>query len=67
MQTHHQKSYCRIFIFLLLSLISFVTTTFAQSKDVKKILAVLRLEEEYWSKGDIEGYVSLYAPLIQPV
>jgi hypothetical protein len=26
-------------------------------------LAVLRLEEEYWSKGDIEGYVSLYAPL----
>ena len=63
MQTHHQKSYCRIFIFLLLSLISFVTTTLAQSKDVKKILAVLRLEEEYWSKGDIEGYVSLYAPL----
>lgn len=22
----------------------------------------MRLEEEYWSKGDIEGYVSLYAP-----
>lgn len=63
MQTVHQKSYCRISFFLLLSFISFTTTTFAQSKDVKKILAVLRLEEEYWSKGDIEGYVSLYAPL----
>lgn len=34
----------------------------AQSKDVKKILATLRLEEKYWSAGDIEGYVSLYAP-----
>ncbi|HQX74167.1 MAG: nuclear transport factor 2 family protein [Chitinophagaceae bacterium] len=63
MQTIHQKSYCRISFFLLLSFISFATTTLAQSKDVKKILAVLRLEEEYWSKGDIEGYVSLYAPL----
>jgi hypothetical protein len=36
--------------------------SFPQSKNEKKILAVLRLEEEYWSKGDIEGYVSLYAP-----
>jgi ketosteroid isomerase-like protein len=36
--------------------------TFAQSKDVKKILATLRLEEKYWSSGDIEAYVSLYAP-----
>jgi len=62
MQTNH-RSYYRIFFILLLSFISFATTTFAQSKDVKKILAVLRLEEEYWSKGDIEGYVSLYAPL----
>lgn len=34
----------------------------SQSKDVKKILAVLRLEEEYWNRGDIEAYVSLYAP-----
>ena len=36
--------------------------SFSQSKDVKKILAVMRMEEEYWSKGDIDGYVSLYAP-----
>ena len=36
--------------------------SFSQSKDEKKILAVIKLEEEYWSKGDIDGYVSLYAP-----
>ena len=35
----------------------------SQSKDEQKILAVMRLEEEYWSKGDIDAYVSLYAPL----
>jgi len=35
---------------------------FSQSKDEKKILDVMRLEEKYWSRGDIEGYVSLYAP-----
>jgi len=33
-----------------------------QSKDEKKILESLRLEEKYWSSGDIEAYVSLYAP-----
>ena len=35
----------------------------SQSKDEQKILAVMRLEEEYWSRGDIDAYVSLYAPL----
>ena len=35
---------------------------FAQSKDEKKILEVMRLEEKYWNAGDIDGYVSLYAP-----
>ncbi len=35
---------------------------YSQSKDEKKILATLRLEEKYWSSGDIDGYVSLYAP-----
>ncbi len=47
----------------LLSFFIISVTGIAQSKDEKKILAVLRLEEEYWSKGDIDGYVSLYAPL----
>ena len=35
---------------------------FTQSKDEKKILAVIKMEEEYWSNGDIDAYVSLYAP-----
>jgi len=51
-------------LFLSLLILFFSASAgFSQSKDVKKILAVLRLEEEYWSKGDIEAYVSLYAPL----
>lgn len=37
-------------------------SAYPQSKDVKAILQVMRLEEEYWNKGDIEGYVSLYDP-----
>lgn len=57
----------RFFFLAGMLLLFFVTVTagnsYAQSKDEKKILAVLRLEEEYWSKGDIDGYVSLYAPL----
>jgi hypothetical protein len=51
-----------IFLSLLILFFS-VSAGFSQSKDVKKILAVLRQEEEYWSKGDIEAYVSLYAAL----
>jgi hypothetical protein len=52
------------FIVLLFSFTALLSTTIsAQSKDEKKILATLRLEEELWSKGDIEGYVNLYAPL----
>lgn len=35
---------------------------FSQSKDEKKILEVMRLEEKHWSSGDIESYVNLYAP-----
>jgi hypothetical protein len=32
----------------------------SQSKDERKILETLRLEEKYWSNGDIDAYVSLY-------
>lgn len=49
-------------LFILFSLAIVPAKIFSQSKDVKKILAVLRLEEKYWSNGDIDGYVSLYAP-----
>ena len=51
------KSFCMIIALVLLT-----TMALAQSKDEKKILEVMRLEEEYWSAGDIDGYVSLYAP-----
>lgn len=52
----------RLICLCFLSFTIFSKQSFAQSKDEKKILAVLRLEEELWSKGDIEGYVNLYAP-----
>lgn len=45
----------------LLSLL-FVLTAFAQSKDEKAILAVMREEERVWNAGDIDAYVNLYAP-----
>jgi len=35
---------------------------FSQSKDEKDILALMRLEEQYWNEGNIEKYVDLYAP-----
>jgi len=49
---------------LLLLAILFCTHTivFAQSKDVKDIIALMRTEEEVWNRGDIDAYVDLYAP-----
>ena len=44
-------------IFFLCSL-----STFSQSKDVAALEAVMREEEATWNRGDIEGYVNLYAP-----
>lgn len=52
----HLRQIITLFLFL------FPVKSFSQSNDVKKILATLRLEEKYWSNGDIDGYVSLYAP-----
>ena len=46
----------------IITVFLFTATVFGQSKDEKKILEVMRLEEKYWSAGDIDGYVSLYAP-----
>src|SRR5688572_8915029 len=51
------KRYCSA-IFLLFILL----TAFAQSKDEKAILAVMREEEKAWNSGNIEAYVDLYAP-----
>ena len=51
------KSFC-----MIIALVLITAMAFAQSKDEKKILEVMRLEEKYWNAGDIDGYVSLYAP-----
>lgn len=51
----------RLFSFLLILL--FVSSLAgAQSKDEKAIRELMKLEEKYWNEGNIEGYVSLYAP-----
>lgn len=47
---------------LLFACIVAALQSFSQNKDEKKMLAVMRLEEQYWSNGDIDAYVSLYAP-----
>lgn len=62
MQLAVQRSLKGILLLFILGYTVFPSVSFAQSKDEKKILATLRLEEELWSKGDIEGYVNLYAP-----
>jgi uncharacterized protein (TIGR02246 family) len=51
------KNCCPIVILLLI-----FTNSFAQSKDEKAILAVMREEEKAWNSGNIEAYVDLYAP-----
>ena len=62
MQTHkfNNGHFFPMLVALFLTLVPM--PGYSQSKDVKKILAVLRLEEEVWSKGDIDAYVALYAP-----
>src|SRR5688572_16652893 len=49
-------------LILKIALILISTNVFSQSKNVKAIMEVMRQEEETWNKGDIEGYVNLYAP-----
>ena len=50
------------YFYLVITFILFTVSAFSQSKEEKKILEVMRLEEKYWSAGDIDAYVSLYAP-----
>ncbi len=49
-------------LLLLLCCFLFLHSATAQPKAIKKMKALMRLEETYWSNGDIDGYVSLYAP-----
>lgn len=50
--------------FFLFLLMAFSFAGFAQSgaKDEQAIREVIQKEIEYWNAGNIEGYVSLYAP-----
>ena len=57
-----KATYLFYMLFTAALLLNFSIKSIAQSKDEKDILAVMRLEEEYWNKGDIDAYVSLYAP-----
>jgi hypothetical protein len=56
------KVFIHLKFFCLLILVFTSATVFAQTKGQKEILKVMRLEEEYWNRGDIEAYVSLYDP-----
>ena len=62
MQTNKIMSKHFFQLIVLAFLFVIPTISFPQSRDEKKILETMRLEEKYWSAGDIEAYVSLYAP-----
>ena len=62
MQTSKIKPVYVFHLFIIVFLFIVPAIGISQSKDEKKILAVMRLEEKYWSSGDIDAYVSLYAP-----
>ncbi len=51
------KSFCLALIIIT----GINSTAIAQTKDQQEIIALMRVEEEVWNKGDIEGYVNLYA------
>jgi ketosteroid isomerase-like protein len=48
--------------FVLVLLFFMQYNAVAQSNDEKAIRELMRQEEEYWSSGNIEAYVNLYAP-----
>ena len=51
------------YFILIFALSAFgIFPAFSQSKDVKDIIQLMRVEEDAWNKGDIEAYVNLYAP-----
>ena len=42
-------------LFLSLFIIVFASTSFSQSKTEKKIISILKTQDESWNKGDIDG------------
>jgi uncharacterized protein (TIGR02246 family) len=48
---------------IMFALVIMATPLMSQTKDEKMIREVIRQELDTWNKGDIEGYVELYAPV----
>jgi len=52
------------FLFLISSIMSCVSLSCSgQSKDLQQVQQLMKQEIEFWNSGDIDGYVSLYAPV----
>jgi ketosteroid isomerase-like protein len=51
-----------VFFALLMGLAPSISFSQSDAEERQAILAMMRLEEKYWNSGDIDAYVSLYAP-----
>ena len=47
-------------LFLSLFIIVFASNSFSQSKTEKKIISILKTQDESWNKGDIDGFMQTY-------
>jgi len=47
-------------LFLIISFLLFVNISFAQTKTTKKILSILKVQDDSWNRGDIEEFMQTY-------
>ena len=47
-------------LFLIVSFLLFVNSSFAQTKTTKKILSILKVQDDSWNRGDIDGFMQTY-------
>ena len=47
-------------LFLILSFLLFVNISFSQTKTTKKILSILKVQDDSWNRGDIDGFMQTY-------
>ena len=47
-------------LFLIVSFLLFVNISFAQKKTTKKIISILKVQDDSWNKGDIDGFMQTY-------
>ena len=47
-------------LFLILSFLLFANISFAQTKTTKKILSILKVQDDSWNRGDIDGFMQTY-------